>query len=104
MLKEYNFDDADDESESDSSKEELEDINVFTTPLTFKSTFGRTVARSESRPRSRSVSIKRQLTDTEFTDTDEGNKKKKSLKSGIPTNRKIKAVKAAQKVSVSKTT
>lgn len=104
VLKEYNFDDADDESESDSSKEELQDINVFTTPLTFKSTFGRTVARSESRPRSRSVSIKRQLTDTEFTDTDEGNKKKKSLKSGIPTNRKIKAVKAAQKVSVSKTT
>ena len=104
MLKDYNFDDADDESESDSSKEELEDINVFTTPLAFKSTFGRIVARSESRPRSRSVSIKRQLTDTEFTDNDEGNKKKKSLKTGIPTNRKIKAVKAAQKVSVSKTT
>ena len=89
-LEDFEFSDngssGDDDDAFEDSKEEVEDPNVFSTPLAFKSTFGRSVARSESRPRSRSVSTKRLY---ESSDSDEENKKKKG--SGFPAFRKTKA-------------
>ena len=67
LLKDYEFKDTGNEDDAaddelDDSNEELEDISVFSTPLAFKSNFGRIVAQSESRPRSKSVSTKRNVT------------------------------------------
>ena len=74
---------SDVESEAfEESKEEVEDVDAFATPYTaLKSTFARNIALSESRPRSLSISIKRQSTSD---DIDE-NHRKKSLKSNLPT-------------------
>ena len=83
----------DDDDAFEDSKEEVEDPNVFSTPLAFKSTFGVSVARSESRPRSRSVSTKRLY---ESSDPDEENKKKKG--SGFPAFRKTKAAKSSSEI------
>ena len=83
----------DDDDAFEDSKENVEDPNVFSTPLAFKSTFGRSVARSESRPRSRSVSTKRLY---ESSDSDEENKKKKG--SGFPAFRKTKAANSSSDI------
>ena len=101
MLKDYEFKDTGNEDDAaddelDDSNEELEDISVFSTPLAFKSNFGRIVAQSESRPRSKSVSIKRNLTLSD-TEDEENKKKKKIVRSGIPAIRKIKSVKPVSK-------
>ena len=81
--KDFQFSDAEEDSDAfEDSKEDLEAVDPFSTPITLKSTFAKNVARSESRSRSRSVSSKRGLTvDAE----DENKKKTKSLKSCLPT-------------------
>ena len=85
-MEKFEFSDHDDDNdEFEDSKEELEDDNAFSTPITLKSAFARTVARSESKSRSRSTSVKRQFA---ASDDDENKKRAKSLKSGIPAPRK----------------
>ena len=100
FLKDYEFKDTENEDDAADdeldSNEEVEDISVFSTPLAFKSNFGRIVAQSESRPRSKSVSIKRNLTLSD-TEDEENKKKKKIVRSGIPAIRKIKSVKPVSK-------
>ena len=84
---EFEFSDGESE-EFEDSKEELElDENAFATPVNFKSHFGRVLARSESesRIRSRSTSVKRQLSSSS---DGEAGKKTKASKSGLPTARK----------------
>ena len=84
---EFEFSDGESE-EFEDSKEELElDENAFATPVNFKSHFGRVLPRSESesRIRSRSTSVKRQLSSSS---DGEAGKKTKASKSGLPTARK----------------
>ena len=85
-LEKFQFSDQDDDNdEFEDSKEELDDDIAFTTPITLKSAFARTVAMSETKVRSRSTSVKRQLP---VSDVDENKKRAKSLKSGLPAPRK----------------
>ena len=84
----FKFSDDDSESDADEIEDvkdvDAEEADAFATPIQYKSSFGRNVARSESRARSRSVLIKRSSSD----DADEGkDRKKKSMKSGLPTPR-----------------
>ena len=74
-------DDSDDSDDFEDSKDELEDVTAFTTPINFKSASGKNVALSESKPRSRSTSIKRKK-DSDPADND--GKMSKSMKSGLP--------------------
>ena len=77
----------DDSDEFEDTNEELEpdNENTFSTPIPFKSNFGRILARSESRARSKSVSIKRVVSPDNSDANKTGAKKKKS---GIPTAKK----------------
>ena len=70
------FSDSDDEFEE--SKEEIEDDDAFSTPITLKTAFAQNVAKS----RSRSTSLKRQFGTPDAED--ENKKRAKSLKSGTP--------------------
>ena len=89
ITKNLKFDDKidvdDDDDAFEDSKGELEEVTDFSTPIKFKSTFGRIVAKSESRSRSRSTSTKRQYPSS---DTEDVNKKKKSMMSNLPAPRK----------------
>ena len=67
------------------SKDEHDEENPFSTPITLKSAFAKIVERSEIKSRSRSTSVKRQFVSADVED--ENNKKSK--KSGIPAARKI---------------
>ena len=67
------------------SKDEHEEENPFSTPITLKSAFAKIVERSEIKSRSRSTSVKRQFVSADVEDKNN----KKSKKSGIPAARKI---------------
>ena len=60
--------------------------DTFSTPLRFKSSFASNVAKSESRVRSRSVSVKR-ASSVDANDDDEIPRKQKNMKSGLPAHR-----------------
>ena len=85
----FTFDGEDSDLDAfEDSKETLDEDNQdlrtaldFGTPLIFKSSFGQNVARSVSKPRSRSNSIKRPAANS-LGSKDEN--KTKSLKSGLP--------------------
>ena len=78
-------DPGDEDEEFEDSREEIEVDTAFSTPITLKSAFARNVARSESKSRSRSTSVKRQFAASDAED--ENKKRAKSLKSGIPAPR-----------------
>ena len=80
---------GDESDEFEDSYEELgtdnDHENDFSAPIPFKSNYGRILARSESRARSKSVSIKRVIShDVSATQTEA-----KKKKSGLPTARKV---------------
>ena len=60
--------------------------DAFSTPLRFKSSFASKIANSESRVRSRSVSVKR-ASSVDANDDDEIPRKQKNMKSGLPAPR-----------------
>ena len=71
-------DDESDEFEDSNEELEVDNENAFSTPIPFKSNFGRILARSESRTRSKSVSIKRVISPDDSDANQTGAKKKTS--------------------------
>ena len=85
QTEDFQFSDVVSDSDTlEASHEDIEEDNLFSTPLKLKSTFARTYARSESRSRSRSASVKRNFP----SPTAENENQKKIMKSGLPTLRK----------------